>query len=177
MQEIVISYQLEEWDYAALTHYFMKKRRKRSFFSIIMVSALCLYMIALKIMEGGSSWLDFMTFPVLFPLLYVAFILLFWSKWNTRSRVRRLLNSGRNAGALGERKLTFSESGLMIETAFEETKYRWTAFEYLKEDKDHLFLFRTVQQAIIIPKRIFLLDQEQFEVRSFMERKLPVQEK
>jgi hypothetical protein len=113
--------------------------------------------------------------PILVCSLYFVLVLVFQSKWLLTYKCRQLVNSGKNAGLLGERTLTFDESELNVVTVFYDCKYKWEGFEHLKESKQHLFLFTSVNQAIIIPKRIFLLAQEEHDVKSFIERKLSEQ--
>jgi hypothetical protein len=60
----------------------------------------------------------------------------------------------------GTRTINFTEEKIILntETAYEEL--RWSAIEKIRETKDHLFIFVSVNQAILIPKRIFSTEDE-----------------
>jgi hypothetical protein len=81
------------------------------------------------------------------------------------------------ASWFGDRILTFSESSLFAKTPKAETNYNWSSFATFGESREYFFLFVTNLQAIIIPKRVFLLSQEEYDVKSFIERKLAEQKK
>lgn len=73
----------------------------------------------------------------------------------------------------GERTLIFEEEQLKVITPNSETSIKWkSGFEYLRETPKQLLLYTAINQAILIPKRIFLLDQELFEVKSFIASRL-----
>ncbi|KAA5533195.1 hypothetical protein F0919_11650 [Taibaiella lutea] len=76
------------------------------------------------------------------------------------------------ASWFGERILTFSETSLFAKTSRAETSYNWNSFVKFGESKEYFFLFVSNLQAIIIPKKVFLLSQEQYDIKLFIERKL-----
>jgi len=61
---------------------------------------------------------------------------------------------------------------LTVKTTLTDVEYKWAAFKALKENKAYFFLLTSEVSAIVIPKRIFLLQQEEYDVKSFIERKL-----
>jgi hypothetical protein len=95
---------------------------------------------------------------------------LFYSWWCKRVYYRRGF-----ASWYGQRIITISESVLSVKTVNTETNYNWNSFSRFGETDTHFFLFTTRIQAVIIPKRIFLLSQEEHDIKSFIERKLAEQ--
>ena len=172
---MIISYELHQSDYVDYNYFYVKKKAERSRISLVIIFLALCYLLLDIYLHGGETLLDFFTAPILFLAGYILLVLFVWSKWNVRNKVNKLFRSGRNAGLIGPRTLTFTEENLLITTSLSESKLKWPAFEYLKESDEHLFLFLTVNQAYIIPKRIFLLDQELHDVKSFIERKLSEQ--
>jgi hypothetical protein len=95
-----------------------------------------------------------------------------YARWRNKLRSQKLLKSGKNDDLLGERTIEFAENVLKATSNLSYGEMKWSSFEYLRETKDHLFLFQTVNQAIIIPKRIFSSEEEVTGVKVFLNLKL-----
>lgn len=95
-----------------------------------------------------------------------------YMRWRLRLRTRKLLRSGKNVDMIGQRTLEFTDNFLLATTTHSNGQMNWTSFEYLRETHDHLFLFQTVNQAIILPKRIFHSIEELSQVKAFLKLKV-----
>ena len=169
-----ISFEQTIQDYADFCYYYYKQQkswRKGIHYISLSITSICLLVLLYySFLRGDGSDL----LPVLFIVAYIIYALVIRSKWGFLKRVERLWKSGKNPDMVGARTLVFEEEKLKVITPTSETNINWkNGFEYLRETPKHLLLFTAVNQAILIPKRIFLLDQELFEVRDFIESHLP----
>jgi len=168
-----LTYSLTADDYTDFNVYFYASRFKSSYKLVGMVFLVLIVLNVYQVVQSGYfNPADLLSAPIGVCVGYFLLLVLLRSRWYMAYRCKRLIKSGRNAGLLGERTLLLSETGLQVTTAYFDCHYKWDAFEYLRESKSHLFLFISVNQAIIIPRRIFLLEQEAYDVRAFIERKL-----
>jgi hypothetical protein len=134
---------------------------------IILIVAMYYYVFLQKLIIFDASGIALIVFLSAYAFMK--------TKWFCRWYWKYKYGKEGYASWFGERALTFSESSLFGKTSKTETSYNWESFVEFGESKEYLFLFVTSLQAIIIPKRIFLLPQEEHDVRSFIERKLAEQ--
>jgi hypothetical protein len=73
---------------------------------------------------------------------------------------------------IGPMIITFEEENVLLSYEFGESRFKWNLVESLKESPEYLFVFRTVNDAVIIPKRIFTHEQDLQDLKSLIERKL-----
>lgn len=171
-----LSFALTIEDYTAFNYFFYAARYKKRYRLIGSILLLLIVINLLSLLTKGTFTINnLFSAPILVCCLYFVVVLVFQSKWFLTYKCRQLVNSGKNAGLLGDRTLVFDEMELNVVTEFYDCKYKWKGFENLKKSPKHLFLFTGVNQAIIIPKRIFLLAQEEHDIKSFIERKLAEQ--
>ena len=104
--------------------------------------------------------------------LAISIFLTPYVRWRLRRRARNLLRSGKNIDMIGQRTLEFTDEFLLATTTQSSGHMKWTSFECLKETRDHLFLFQTVNQAIVLPKRIFQSTDELNQIKVLLSSKV-----
>ncbi len=119
--------------------------------------------------RGGFSKADIglILFGVLIALITTPLV-----KWSNRNRVNKIIRTGKNTDLTGPRKIEFEADKIRMTSAHCESVVKWETFEKLEETAVHLFLFVTVNQAIIIPKRIFESEVALAQVKEFIKGKL-----
>lgn len=138
-------------------------RKKRFTYYAKQVIPLLLFIIAFYytgIFDRGSK----------FTLLILGFIFLtsllsfIGVRSNTVTQAQKVVNDPNNTSIFLETKLIVAETGITTKDALTETMYQWNAIIKKQESKDYYFLFTSSIQALIIPKRIFNVDEKaQFE--------------
>lgn len=132
--------------------------------SIILLVTLYYYVFFRELVIFGTKGVVFVALMVFYAVLR--------TNWYYRLASKRKYNRIEYASWYGDRTLTFSESSLFTKTATAETHYNWDSFTKFGETNHYFFLFISKIQAVVIPKRIFLLPQEEHDIKSFIERKL-----
>ena len=87
-------------------------------------------------------------------------------------QVNNIVNSGKNKNLLGLKKITLGEEKLTATTASSTSEVHWSGFECLEESQTHFFLYTAVNQAIVIPKRVFSNGEEINHFRAFVKSKM-----
>ena len=89
-------------------------------------------------------------------------ILLFWYalfprrvESMTRSFTERTYRAGRNKGLLGPHVVELTEEGVVERTALRELKVKWEAVERLASSDQHLFIWTSGFNALVVPRRAF----------------------
>ena len=105
---------------------------------------------------------------IILIVLGFIFLTLFLSLINVRSnavkRAEKIAGDPGNSSIFQEVFLTISETGILAKGGTTETKYQWKAFIKKQESGTYYFLFTSSIQALIIPKRIFAVEEKiQFE--------------
>lgn len=169
---MTLHFDLNQEDYLQYNYYLHEvspavKRAKIIYgiFPVIMLGS-TFYIHGLRISEYGSF--EYVT--IILSLFFISRILFY--KAYLRLQVSRILKRDPNRFQNGERTLTLETSKLTLSTADTKTELAWSSFTKLGENKAYIFLFINTRQAVIIPKKIFLLDQELYNVQSFIENRL-----
>ena len=115
----------------------------------------------------GKSELLLILLGILFFFCVPYFI-----KWNSNRIIKNLIEGGKNEDMIGPRSIAFEEDKLIAITKYSRLELLWPGFEKLGETKNYFFLFLSVNQAIVLPKRIFNSEEEIEYLRSFINRKL-----
>jgi hypothetical protein len=97
----------------------------------------------------STSWKDtaitVLPIVILFPVVW----------WYLRRQQRKALKEQSEAGIFSPIQLRITDEGLQEESAIFSGITKWTAISNLGETEEHLFLMRTKQIGIVIPKRSF----------------------
>ena len=68
--------------------------------------------------------------------------------------------------------MQLEEEKLIAQTERSKTEIQWSAFEKVRETKDHFFLFLQMHQAIVIPKKVLKSPVEIDFFRDFVFQKI-----
>ena len=111
-------------DYAAFNYYYYSKNR--SWQKIVQYCSMALIAVALSyLLYNGIAYPErFSLFPTLFIAAYLVYAVIARSRWGFLKRTERMLKSGRNANAVGERTLIFENDKLVVVAANSETSLR-----------------------------------------------------
>ncbi len=165
------SFEQTEQDYIDFYYYYYwvrpEQQRTRMFWRIVPVPVIILFIIDKPLLQYGLLEIIFVGFGIALSIFTTPYI-----RWMHKIKMKRFLNSGKNTDMTGQRTIELSENSLRATTDYSMSEIKWNAFEYLRETEDHLFLFQTVNQAIILPKRIFSNQEEMNSVKNFLKSKL-----
>jgi len=101
----------------------------------------------------------------------IVFMSIFYSPKGYRYRIKSSFSKSDIEKHTRERTFVLGEYGIDVKAGSDKSFVDWEQIE-LKETKSYFFLFNSKKSALIIPKRIFLLPQDEQDVKSFIERKL-----
>jgi hypothetical protein len=171
-----ISFDQTVKDFAAFSHYHYSRNWAFKLVRLLFPTIfLCGSAIIIFFWAKGEDMRD-MNFSglAIMGMLSVYFLVRF-SKTGFAKRIERFVKKKGNEHYVGPREIEFNDEQIMLHTKLSDFKFSWQAVSAMKETKEYLFLYVASNQGIIIPKRIFLLDQELHDVKSFIERKLSEQ--
>jgi hypothetical protein len=85
-------------------------------------------------------------------------------------RVRMLL---RSEGADGNRRYTFSDEGMRIESRLANAEVKWLAFRQVRESRNYFLLYIAMGLANVLPKRCFANEGDINSFRSLVRQQVP----
>lgn len=157
-----IRFELTKEDYINynIYYYFSNSsfKKKRLFWSLFPLAFLLFTIITIK----GCNFQKYDRSDLFFLGLGVAAFLIYrpTTKSSIKKSAERVLKNGKNTDLTGEREIIINEHKLVAITNSSFTEYKWNAFEKLEENDRYLFLFVHINNAIVIPKRIFRDEEE-----------------
>lgn len=163
---MTVSFKLTEDDYFNYSWFCIKKEALTACIWYILIFCVLVYIVLVEFRSASTSG-SFATFTIFIFSLALLRMLHAWSKPGMKKRVRKRLK-----GELGPMTVTFEEESVLLSYKFGESRFKWNLVESMKESPGYLYVFRTVNDAIIIPKRIFTGDQDLQDLKSLIERKL-----
>ena len=72
-----------------------------------------------------------------------------------RSFTERTYASGKNVGLLGSHTVELTEEGVVERTPVRELKVKWQAVERVASSEQHLFIWTSGFNALVVPRRAF----------------------
>ena len=91
-----------------------------------------------------------------------ALIILFWFaifprrlEAMQRGFTERTYGSGKNLGLLGPHTVELTDEGVVERTAVRELKVKWEAVERVAHSEEHLYIWTSGFNALVLPKRAF----------------------
>ena len=164
---MTIKFEQTAKDYIDFNFYYSWSRPEKMKTRIFCAAYPIIGFIAFKLIVYKSLdfYPDIYYFSVLFGLAYFMTPV---QKWYNKIRINNLIKSGKNTDLTGFRTITFDSTKVIIQSQHSNSEINWSAFEKLGETKNHFFLFVTVNQAVLIPKRILNNNQEIDELRNLI---------
>ncbi|MEO8770165.1 MAG: YcxB family protein [Ferruginibacter sp.] len=77
-----------------------------------------------------------------------------------------------NSSIFLEHMVTVSDTGINIKDELKEVRFQWAAITKKLESKNYYFLFHNSIQAIIIPKRVFISQDEKLQFEKILSQHL-----
>jgi hypothetical protein len=139
----------------------------KSLLPLIFFVLLVLATKGMNVQQYGWAEINLLAFGLLMAAAMGWFV-----KWNNKRKIKSLIASGKNIDIVGRRTLQLEEERLIAQTESSKTEIRWSAFEKVRETKDHFFLFVQVHQAIVVPKRVLNSPEEVNFFRDFVFHKI-----
>jgi hypothetical protein len=163
---MTISFELTEEDYFEYSWFCTKKEAQYAWIRYILIFCALVYIVLVEFrsVSTSSGLASFTIFSFSLTLFRVLFA---WSKPGMKRQIRKRLKR-----EIGPMIITFEEENVLLSYEFGESRFKWNLVESLKESPEYLFVFRTVNDAVIIPKRIFTHEQDLQDLKSLIERKL-----
>jgi YcxB-like protein len=163
MSSINLQYHILKDDYAAFYNYNMwasSKQKKQRYYNIakqVVTAAfyLAIYYYAFKISFSQSYILIAIGIYIIVTILS-----LFSNKNALDKQLRKFLDHADNQNIFVETILIANYAELWLKTDFSESKIKWNAIVNKVETDTHYFLHTNNVQAIIIPKRAFINNEQ-----------------
>ena len=77
-----------------------------------------------------------------------------------------------NSSIFLEHLVSISDSGIIIKDELKEIRFQWTAIIKKLESQNYYFLFHNSIQAIIVPKRVFISQDEKLQFEKLLSQHL-----
>ena len=155
---VAFAYVLEPGDVSALAGYLTQSnpeyRRSRDsligwilIFSAVLAVVFGIYegagaSIFVMVLGSVGAWYYWRTYPV-----------------NVARMTQRMYAADPKPGMFDRQEVSFSAEGAVIDNGIVRSDMKWSAFVRWVETAEHLFLFTSALEAVIIPKRSFVGDQ------------------
>ena len=98
----------------------------------------------------------------LMRVLFSTVMSLFWVfgypayyRWAIKRHTRKTYSEGANRGLLGNHSISIDAEGVTEKTSVGETRTDWSGIEKIDEDGQYVYLYVSVRQAHVIPKKAF----------------------
>lgn len=148
-----ITYELEKDDILAFQRYALKTsptmKKTRRFFWLLMA------LLSLYFTLGSESLLET---AIRFVMDFGVWMLIFLcTTWALNEYVfRRSVPSGENNGVTGRHQLILTEDEVIERTSVNEGHHHWKGVHRIEEDARYIYLYVTLQNAHVVPKRAFM---------------------
>ncbi len=150
-----------------------------------LVQSVVLFAVSLSELWRQDRLLLLMENPILLGLVMFGLLLLpvayLWLRWMARFLSRTLWvakadgideSSLREGFNLGPIEFEALPDGLRIAMPLDEERYRWSAFQEVRETENTLFLMFDERSGAILPKRAFAEERACVEFKSLAERNI-----
>lgn len=134
-------------------------RKKRAQNIIKQVSFVGLF-IAVLYFAGVFRYLSTLTLTIILLMFATSLLPLFTGRSSADKQGEEIADDPDNAAFFAETFLQATDAGLHVKTDDTEIQYSWKAIVKKTETDSYYFLFTNAVQAIIIPKRIFINNEE-----------------
>jgi hypothetical protein len=164
-----VHYELQIEDVVALNLHFLKtnphsRRTMRGLTRWLPLASALTGVAALTVLrQGDGRWYVGVGFLVLAVLLVV--VMPRAVAKSAAGNVRRMLSGSKNRGVLGPCSLSIDPLAISTVGEFSESRYRWPAIERIEVADDHVLMFVSGMNCLVIPKLAF---RDQAQLDSFV---------
>lgn len=167
-----LKYELTLKDYYAFNRYSLwlqpskKKRRRLLLFNLIVPTLLILLLWFSKEYTSPAAIICYclLALAVYMRIMYTTPFLNWWARY--------YLKKDPNRFSSGPRELELSKECLTVTGKGARSTVEWSLPRQIAETKEAYYLYYTLTQAIIIPKRIFQNERQQYETITFIRQQL-----
>ena len=178
MSSVSTQYNFTKEDYTAYYHHVMwssgaKKKERinnllKTLGNIVVFGAIFYY-------ASGRQFSFTIIIPVFILIFGLSAISLFLYKTKLDKQLEAFLENEENKNIFISNSLFANEQELTIKTEFVQHTYRWKSFINKVEIDTHYFLFINAVQAIIIPKKAFINNDEKIAFDKILSSTLPLE--
>lgn len=172
---ISLTYAITREDYADYFTYVMwdspEKASKRRRYYIKQLIPPLLFLVAFYFTGLFNRTDSFILIIAGFLLLTMALSLM-GVRTNLKKQSGTIYNDQGNSSMFEEKTIHMSESGILIQEAYVESKLQWKSFIKKMETDQHFYLFTSSVHALIIPKRVFNGEQQILQFKKLLSQYL-----
>ncbi len=162
-----------EEDYIRLNlYYFWYDKRRKTFRRGIYLLIPIVWVVVSALVNRGFIFrmTDYIAFAIL--AFGIPFMPRFY-RWCMRYKIKLQLKKSDNRNLTGEREVTLLEDKIVLKGSFTYSEIKWKSLEKFIEHDDYLYLFIAINHAIILPKRVFVNQEEERQTIEFIKSKMP----
>ena len=177
MHSVSIQYQFTKADYAAFYNHVMwssgaKKKERRN--NILKTLGNVVVFGAMFYYASGRQFSFTVIIPVLIVVVGLSALSIFFYKTKLDKQLDSFTENEENKNIFTSNSLFANEQELTIKTEFGTHTYKWKSFINKAESDTHYFLFINAVQAIIIPKKAFINNDEKIAFDKILSTTLPL---
>lgn len=165
-----LTYDLTKEDYLAFQLHTAKQSEtvKRALIMQRMMGPVLFLLFTLVVSWVTEEWLLglFITFAVASVLWVILYPKFFYGY--IKRNVNKMLNESRKGNMFGLHTLVMDKKGFTEKNRAGEKKTNWAGIERIDEDEAYFFLFTSIVEAYIIPKRSFKNAERQEEFKTLV---------
>lgn len=172
---ISLQYTITKEDYAFYYDYAMwssGKRKKQRLQSILKQIGFVAVFLGVYFFAGGFTYLSKYSILIILLMFGTSFLSLLGSKNAIDKQLAEFTENEDNANIFVETFLTATETDIRIKSNFQESTLKWKAIINKAEINTHYFLFTNAVQALIIPKRAFINNDQKNAFDKILSRTL-----
>lgn len=163
-------YDLTKEDYLAFQLHAAKQSEtvKRALIMQRLMGPVLFLLFALIVSWVTEEWLPglFITFAVASVLWVILYPKYFYG--HIKRNVSKMLNESRNDNMFGLHTLVMDRKGFTEKNRAGEKKTNWSGIERVEENEAYFFLFISIMEAYIVPKRVFENEDRQEEFKTLV---------
>ncbi|HTE26109.1 YcxB family protein [Flavitalea sp.] len=167
---LVLKYHLTEEEYLDYNYFTAwtspdKKSYRLKYYLQVMILYFAVAGLYITVNSSHTLLLDSSVFVTIGTIYFL--MVPFLVKRSIRMRVKRTLAQPENQHVLNESEVTLSENGILDRDTVSESRYGWEAIVRKAETKLCYYLYTNSYHAIVIPKRVIKLKEQQLLVNFF----------
>jgi hypothetical protein len=167
---LVLKYHLTEEEYLDYNYFTAwtspdRKSYRLKYYLQVMVLYFAVAGLYITVNRSHTLLLDSSVFLTIGTIY---FLMVPWLvKRSIRMRVKRILAQPANQHVLNESEVTLTENGILDRDTVSESRYGWEAIVRKAETNLCYYLYTNSYHAIVIPKRVIKLSEQQLLVNFF----------
>lgn len=161
-----------EEDYIRLNlYYFWYDNRRKTFRRGIYLLIPIVWVVLSTVINRGVIFrmTDYIAFAIL--VFGIPFMPRFY-RWCMRYKIKLQLKKSDRKNLIGERDVTLLEDKIILKGSLTYSEIKWESLDKFVDHGNYLYLFIAVNHAIILPKRVFVNQEEERQTIEFIKAKM-----